>query len=211
MAGSSAGSTSAREAERLRRTRLGSTAPDEEALEGELRASSVRVRRLVAAVEAEEASLVASALQETAWGPPTSADERRAARQAESAQLRRLAAKFATARQRLQDERKGLRESLEDERTKLALALSHGVDDYYENSRTLRRERRAVEGAAAGGAGLRALQEQKAKLGGALRSLSAELEALEKDERKAVEARRELKSALFRREGALEPGREVEF
>ena len=52
---------------------------------------------------------------------------------------------------------------MEDERTKLALALSHGVDAYYADSRALRQERRAVEGGGAS-AGLRPLQEEKARI-----------------------------------------------
>ena len=177
---------------------------EREQLAEELASSRCRARRIAAAIEAAEASLVSCAMRDE---PPTPVELRRA----EALVLRKLHAKVGVVRERVDAERAKLRDALNDERTKLALAVSHGVDSYYTESNALHRERREAHGAAGAaakpGSALRKLQDDDARLGTALRKLGADLDGMQAEEARVREARRDLKSALYRREGALEPAR----
>jgi hypothetical protein len=178
---------------------------DPEAIVVALKLSTARVRRLAAAVEAEEAALVQAALMEAevmaaARGSSSTASAARHTEQQLEARVRRTS-------QLLQEETQKLQASLQShDSQKLALAVEQGVDDYYDDLRTMRRERRAVAGVGGDpGTMVRRLREEERRLDDAVRSLRAEIDALEADEMAAVEQRRALVKALHRRErGARE-------
>lgn len=180
---------------------------DAEALQAALKLSTARVRRLAAAVEAEEGALVQAALAEAevAAVVNSSGAGARAAKNAEQ----RLHTRVGQSKQLLQTERKKLQDALRSDgdnarRQQLALAVEQGVDEYYSDVRAMRRERREVAGAASGaaqpGSMLRRLREEERRLDDAVRSLRAEIDALEVDEEAAVDQRRALVKALRKRE-----------
>ena len=102
---------------------------DPEAIVVALKLSTARVRRLAAAVEAEEAALVQAALMEAevmaaARGSSSTASAARHTEQQLEARVRRTS-------QLLQEETQKLQASLQShDNQKLALAVEQGVDDY---------------------------------------------------------------------------------
>jgi hypothetical protein len=180
---------------------------DPEAIVVALKLSTARVRRLAAAVEAEEGALVQAALMEAevmaaARGSSSTASAARHTEQQLEARVRRTS-------QLLQEETQKLQSSLQShDNQKLALAVEQGVDDYYDDLRTMRRERRAVAGVGGDpGTMVRRLREEERRLDDAVRSLRAEIDALEADEMAAVEQRRALVKALHRRERGVREAR----
>ena len=180
---------------------------DPEAIVVALKLSTARVRRLAAAVEAEEGALVQAALMEAevmaaARGSSSTASAARHTEQQLEARVRRTS-------QLLQEETQKLQSSLQShDNQKLALAVEQGVDDYYDDLRTMRRERRAVAGVGGDpGTMVRRLREEERRLDDAVRSLRAEIDALEADEMAAVEQRRALVKALHRCERGVREAR----
>ena len=186
--------------ERMATTLDVNTAGDAEAIASALKLTTARVRRLAAAIEAEEGALVQGALVEAEVVAAARSSNVPGSRPHEQ----RLQARVGQTRQLLRAERSKLQEDLAHGNTQLALAIEHGVDEYYSDVRGLRRERREVQGAAAGaaqpGSELYRLREEERRLGDAVRSLSAEIEALATEEAAAVASRSELLEAIRTRE-----------
>ena len=183
-------------------------AADVEALSQSLRLARARVRRLEAAVEAEEAALVQVSLTEAEVDAAAGPAAALAARQAEA----KLQSRVGQTRQLLDKEKAQLRAALSEQAPggggrQLALAVGQGVDDYFADVRQVRTERRAVQGAAANlaqpGSHLHRLREEERRLDDAVRSLRAEIDAMAVDEEAAAGSRRELAEALRRREHGL--------
>ena len=117
----------------------------------ELMQTKLRVRRLQAALAAEERLLTESAIEALSTPTPT-ADEARAVRGAEAAELRHLEKQIRHARQRLVESNGKLREALTDDRSLLALAVEDGVNNYFAETHQLRVNLREQHVAAAGAA-----------------------------------------------------------
>lgn len=113
--------------------------------------TKLRVRRLQAALAAEERLLTESAIEALSTPTPT-ADEARAVRGAEAAELRHLEKQIRHARQRLVESNGKLREALTDDRSLLALAVEDGVNNYFAETHQLRVNLREQHVAAAGAA-----------------------------------------------------------
>ena len=181
-------------------------AADAEALAASLKLASARVRRLEAAVEAEESALVQLSLTEAelAVAAAGSSDRQRTTRQVEQ----KLQGRVGHARQLLAAEKARLRTSLGHGNTQLALAVEQGVDTYFTDMHAMRAERRAAQNTAARvaqpGSMLRRLHEEERRLGDAVRSLRAEIDELSADEHAAAASRRELTEVLRRREYGMD-------
>ena len=200
-----------RESDERRRAMRPSSAPrgrgstgDAEGLRQALRLSQARVARLASAVEAEEGALVQAALAEAEAATAARVASARAAREAEH----KLQMRVGQARQLLKQEQGKLHEVVQGDRARLALAVDQGVTDYFTGARSLRMERRAVQGVAAGaaqpGSTLYRLRDEERRLDEACRTLRAEMDAMAIDEVCAACART-MASPWPRRAGLLTP------
>ena len=112
------------------------------ALEEELRLATLRVHKLGAAVEAEEAALVRTTLTEAEVVANSKGSRRTRAAPTEG----QLIARLSQAEQLLRLEHAKLRESLADPNVQLALAVTQGVDGYYGDVHALRQRTNPAHG-----------------------------------------------------------------
>ena len=171
-----------------------------EELEGLLHNARARVRRLAAAVEPEEGTLVHTAL--------TEAEEHAAAEQGPARPggakgprptEQRLKAQITHAEDLLKKEHAKFKTLLDDGNVRLALAVEQGVDDYYTDVRTVRRGKQPTTSASTT---LRRLHEERSRLSEACRSLAEERDALAAETLIVQKSKQEIVDALRRRDQA---------
>lgn len=178
-----------------------------EQLEGELHQARGRLRKLKAAVEAEEGTLVRSALAEAEESaaadqrrPLQGAPLQRGARPTEQ----RLRARIVQAEQLLKKEHAQLKTLLQDGNVRLALAIDQGVEGYFSDVHTKRQMGNPVHGPvqeiSQAGTMTRRLVGERARLADAVRSLGEECEALAGEAHRSAESKHALVESLHRRD-----------
>ena len=175
---------------------------DAVALEEELRLATLRVHKLGAAVEAEEAALIRTTLTEAEVVASCQAPRRATAKGMPTEG--QLIARVSQAEELLRHELSELRESLADPNVMLALAVTQGVDGYYGDVHALRQRSNPAHGLSAGAAtpaaSLNNLKKERDRLQGAVRSLAIETESMAREARIVAESKAQLVAALRRRE-----------
>ena len=179
-----------------------------EEYEGALQNAKARVRKLAAAVEAEEGTLVRTALEEAeetaAAAQGLKPVTRPAALQGPRPTEQRLRSQVAQAEVMLRKEHDKFKALLADGNVRLALAVEQGVDSYYEDVRTVRRRGNPVHGptqaVAQASSALRKLNGERGRLADAVRALNEESEALDAEARVVAQSKQTLIDALRRRD-----------
>jgi hypothetical protein len=176
-----------------------------ESLELELQQARARVQRLAAAIAAEEGALVRTALAEAEESAAAERAPTHNALRGPRPTEQRLRAQVTQAEQLLRQEHEKLKALLADSNVRLALAVEHGVDNYYTDVRTVRRRDNPAHGpaqaTAQAGTALRRLNAERSRLADAVRSLDEEGEALAAERRAVDKVKRDLVDALRRRDG----------
>ena len=181
---------------------------DSIALEEDLRLATLRVHRLAAAVEAEEAALVRTTLAAAEVSAANHTYGKRPASSGGTTETQ-LQSRVTQAEQLLKDEHAKLREQLADPNVQLALAVEQGVDSYYADVHGLRRRTNPAHGLSSNAqtpaAALNKLKKERDRLADAVRSLAAETEAFSQEARVVRESKAGLVDALRRRDVARGP------
>ena len=185
-----------------------SSSTDAEGLHGAIKAALRTLKKLAASIDEEERLLVQAGITEADIAASVQKVNVQAVVHAE----RQLEQRVRRSKHLLEGERKKLRESVgSDSNSRLALAVEQGVNEYYGDVHSTRQEQweciGARDGAARPGSLLRQLREDERRLDDAVRTLRADINALERDAEAASDQRSSLIDALHQREHEIHASR----